>query len=157
MDPILETDFSERATDMETPAPKFDVQPTASNHFAWMNTQMALQRTLMAASRTAIALIGFGFTVAQFFEKLIDKAPADLRHLRPETPRNLGLALIGAGVISLTVFTVQYHRASAYMRSGDFAAIAGFGKKPMHSATYIVSFTVIAIGLAAFASVFARL
>jgi putative membrane protein len=111
----------------------------------------------MAATRTAISLIGFGFTVAQFFEKLIDKAPEELRHLRPETPRNLGLALIAAGVITLTVFTFQYHRVSSYMRGGDFTAIAGFNGKPMHSSTYLVSIVVILIGVAAFLSVFARL
>jgi putative membrane protein len=142
---------------MDKPAFKYDAAPTASNHFAWMNTYMALQRTLMAATRTAIALIGFGFTVAQFFEKLVDKAPEELRHLRPETPRNLGLALIAAGVISLTVFTFQYHRATVYMRSGDYAELAGIGGKTMFPATYIVSVVVILIGVAAFASVFARL
>jgi putative membrane protein len=142
---------------MNSPARKLDVEPTASNHFAWMNTQMALERTLMAAARTAISLIGFGFTVAQFFEKLIDKAPEELRHLRPETPRNLGLALIAAGVISLAMFTVQYHRASAYLRSGDYAAIAGVDGKPMNSSTYLIAGVVLLIGVAAFASVFARL
>jgi len=142
---------------MDTPAKKFDVEPSAGNHFAWMRTQMALERTLMAAARTAVSLIGFGFTVAQFFQKLISEAPAGLRHLRPETPRNLGLALIAAGIFSLTVFTLQYHRASAYLRSGDYAAIAGFGGKPMHSSTYMVAIVVILIGVAAFVSVFARL
>jgi putative membrane protein len=142
---------------MDKPALKIDVQPTASNHFAWMNTRMAMERTLMAATRTAISLIGFGFTVAQFFEKLIDKAPEELRHLRPETPRNLGLALIAAGVVSLAAFTFQYHRATNYMRSGDYAAIAGFGDKHMHSSSYLTSFVVLLIGVAAFVSVFARL
>jgi putative membrane protein len=142
---------------MENPAHSFDVQPTASNHFAWMNTTMALERTLMAATRTAISLIGFGFTVAQFFQKLVNQAPEDLRHLRPETPRNLGLALIAAGVMTLVVFTLQYRRASTYMHSGDFAALAGMTGKRMHSSTYLVSIVVILIGVAAFVSVFARL
>jgi putative membrane protein len=140
---------------MDQPQPRFDAQPTASNHFAWMNTQMSLERTLMAAARTAVSLIGFGFTVAQFFEKLVAKTPEELRRVRPETPRNLGLALIAAGVISLVVFTLQYRDASAYMRSGEFAKLA-VGRQ-MHSSTYLIAFVVIGIGLAAFVSVFARL
>lgn len=136
---------------------RFDVQPSVNNHFAWMRTQLGLERTLMAVVRTAVSLIGFGFTVAQFFEKLVGEAPEGLRHLREETPRNLGLALIAAGVFTLAVSTAQYRRASAYLRSGDFASIAGMGAKPMHSSTYLVAFVVIAIGVAAFASVFARL
>jgi putative membrane protein len=135
--------------------PRFDVQPTASNHFAWMNTQMSLERTLMAAARTAVSLIGFGFTVAQFFEKMARGIPESMR-MRPEAPRNLGLALITAGVVSLAVFTLQYRAASAYMRSGEFATIAGMGRQ-MHSSTYLIAFVVIGIGLAAFIVVFARL
>lgn len=55
---------------MASEGPRFDVQPTVGNHFAWMRTMLGLQRTLMAAVRTAVSLIGFGFTVAQFFEKM---------------------------------------------------------------------------------------
>ena len=53
---------------MTEPTGRFDVQPTASNHFAWIRTQLGLQRTLMAGVRTSVSLIGFGFTVAKFFE-----------------------------------------------------------------------------------------
>jgi putative membrane protein len=146
-----------RRMPMVTSESRFDVEPSVTNHFAWMRTQMGLERTLMAAARTAVSLIGFGFTVAQFFEKLVQNAPGELRHLRPETPRDLGLALIAAGVISLTIFTLQYRAATAYLREGEFAAIAGIGERSPHSSTYLISFVVIAIGLAAFVSVFARL
>lgn len=37
---------------------------------AWMNTIFGLQRTLMAAQRTAVTLIAFGFTLAQLFQTL---------------------------------------------------------------------------------------
>ena len=43
----------------------FEAEPNASNHLAWMNAILGLQRTLMAAERTAITLIVFGFTVAR--------------------------------------------------------------------------------------------
>ena len=65
---------------MTDPAqPSFDVQPSIGNHFAWIRTVLALQRTLMAAVRTSVSLIGFGFTVAQFFEKFRSKVPAEMR------------------------------------------------------------------------------
>ena len=38
-------------------------------HFAWLRTRMSLERTLMSWVRTATALIGFGFTIFQFFER----------------------------------------------------------------------------------------
>jgi putative membrane protein len=141
---------------MPTSGSAFNVEPSVGNHFAWMRTQMALERTLMAATRTAVSLIGFGFTVAQFFEKLVVKEPVG-GHLRPETPRNLGLALIAAGVVSLVIFTLQYRAAISYMESGDFSAIAARSKRPMHVSSYVIALTVIGIGVAAFFSVFARL
>lgn len=137
-------------------AGRFEAQPSANNHFAWIRTQLGLQRTLLAAVRTSVSLIGFGFTVAQFFQKLVENAPNGLRELGPAVPRNLGLTLIAAGVVSLAIFTFQYHLASTYIRSGDFAAIAGTGRKPLHTSTYLVSFVVLLIGLAAFTSVLFR-
>jgi putative membrane protein len=132
----------------------FDASPSASNHFAWMRTEMALQRTLMAAVRTAVSLIGFGFTVAQFFQKLAGK---EGHHTwREETPRNVGLVLIGAGVLSLILFTFQYHQARRYMDSGELGALAGPHPLGMHTSTYMVAYTVILIGLGAFGSVFFR-
>jgi putative membrane protein len=134
---------------------RFDVQPTVSNHFSWLRTQMGLQRTLMAAVRTSVSLIGFGFTVAQFFQRLTS-GDAHFERLGPEAPRNLGMVLIGAGVISLMVFTYQYYTASRYLSGEPFTNIAGTGRRPMHAATYFVAGVVMFIGVAAFVSVFAR-
>jgi putative membrane protein len=135
---------------------RFDAQPSVSNHFAWLRTYMALQRTLLAGVRTAVSLIGFGFTVAQFFQHIRSNLPEDVRHLRSDVPRDLGLALILAGVISLSIFTLQYHNATAYLRKAPFDVIAGASEKPMHLSTYLVSFVVLIIGVAAFVCVFAR-
>ena len=134
---------------------RFDVAPSVGNHFAWMRTQLGLQRTLMAGVRTSVSLIGFGFTVAQFFERLQSNAER-ARLLGPEVPRNLGLVLIAAGVISLAVFTEQYRNAIAYLRGGPFGEIALTTDKSMHRSVYFVALVVLLIGLAAFVSVLAR-
>ena len=135
---------------------QFDVAPSASNHFAWIRTQLGLQRTLMAAVRTSVSLIGFGFTVAQFFQRLQGNAEPGTRHMNPETPRNFGLVLIGAGVISLAIFIWQYHAASKYLRSGQFSVIAGNGKQVSHASTNLTAYAVMLIGVAAFISIFLR-
>ena len=70
---------------MDDATARLDAQPTASNHFAWLNTQMALQRTLMAGVRTSVSLIGFGFTVAQFFERMQDRGPL-AKQFAPQAP-----------------------------------------------------------------------
>jgi len=131
----------------------FDAAPSVSNHFAWMRTQLGLQRTLMAAVRTAVSLIGFGFTVAQFFQRMHGEAA---EKFGVDLPRNLGLVLIATGVLSLATFTLAYRNAALYMRSDEFKAISGGvdAKRPMHNATYLAAFAVMAIGVAAFVSVF---
>jgi putative membrane protein len=139
---------------MPPPAPPFDVKPSVGDHFAWLRTQMALQNTLMAAVRTAVSLIGFGFTVAQFFEKMQGKH--DTRILAPEAPRNFGLLLIAAGVISLAIFTWEYHAARTYLWSPPYRPIAPTAPRPLRNSAYITAFAVLLIGLAAFGSVLMR-
>jgi len=133
-------------------ADRFDVQPNVANHFAWIRTSIALQRTLLAGVRTAVSLIGFGFTVAQFFSKMQSNVPEGLNVVNPAIPRNLGLTLIVAGVASLAIFTWQYHAAMRTLRSGAYAALAT--EKRMNQGSYLVAFVVMLIGVAAFGSVF---
>jgi putative membrane protein len=140
---------------MTTAGSRFDVQPSVGNHFAWLRTMLGLQRTLMAAVRTSVSLIGFGFTVAQFFDKMRGTLPESLSGIGVNIPRNLGLILIGAGVISLIMFIVQYRSSVEHLKSGDYAVIAS-NEKTLHRPTFVVAAAVIVIGIAAFVSVFLR-
>ena len=49
---------------------RFDVKATASDHFSWLRTRLSVERTMMSWVRTATALIGFGFTIVQFFARI---------------------------------------------------------------------------------------
>ena len=70
-------------------------------------TMMSTDRTLMSAARTSISLIGFGFTIFQFFHALSEKF-LDSR-LAPEAPRRFGGSLILLGMI-LLVMALWFHR-----------------------------------------------
>src|SRR6187402_409328 len=109
---------------------RFNVQPSVVNHFAWARTLFGLQRTLMAAVRTSVSLIGFGFTVAQFFEHLQRDVPENLRVMGTGAPRTLGVMLIATGIVSLAIFTWQYRRAVQYLRSAEFASLATGSARP---------------------------
>jgi putative membrane protein len=143
------------------PHGRFDVRITSDSHFGWIRTRMALERTLMAWVRTGLALIGFGFTIVQFFQRLNDMqgvAPA----LRPQAPRNMGLALIAAGVFALFISGWQYRRLVKYLWSNEFKPLAGLDAKDMHpvysqSPLLAVLIAVIVIGLFAFFSVLLRM
>lgn len=137
-----------------TPALPFAVEPNASNHLAWMNAILGLQRTLMAAERTAVTLIVFGFTVAQVFQNLGTIVPPQFLVLGPHLPRNVGLVMIAAGVGSLALFTWQYRLAVRYLGEGPFAAIALHPRMPLHQLSCLVAGAIMLIGTLAFASVF---
>jgi putative membrane protein len=143
------------------PSARFEVRSTSDSHFGWLRTRLALERTLMAWVRTGVALIGFGFTIVQFFERLRDMqgvAPP----ARPEAPLYLGLALIGAGVLSLVISEWQYRRVVRYLWSSQFKAIAGLEEKGMvpiitQSPLTGVVIAVLLIGIFAFVSVLMRM
>lgn len=136
-----------------TPEPRFESLPNVGNHFAWIRTTLGLQRTLLASVRTSVSLIGFGFTVAQFFETLVGEIPLNARHAGPEMPRNFGLLLIAAGIASLVIFAWQYHSTTGYLRR-DYPEIAA--TQSIHDSSYLVTGVVLFIGVAAFVSVLFR-
>jgi putative membrane protein len=145
----------------QEPAGRFDVRTTSDSHFGWIRTRMALERTLMAWVRTGVALIGFGFTIVQFFQRLQETegvAPA----ARPEAPRYLGLSLIAAGVLALVISAWQYRRIVHYLWSSQFRPIAGMetrGMQPVitQSPLLLVVIAVMLIGIFAFVSVWVRM
>jgi putative membrane protein len=134
---------------------RFIVKTTSDSHFSWLRTRLSLERTLMSWVRTAVSLIGFGFTIVQFFERLGGMEGIEPA-MRPQAPRYLGLALIAAGVLSLLISVWQYHTVIHYLRSGEFKAISGLGERPMHTPLYVVSIALIFIGLFAFVAVLTR-
>jgi len=128
-----------------------EVRVTSDSHFAWLRTRMALERTMMAWVRTSVALIGFGFTIVQFFERLQSTgAPA----LRPQAPRYLGLSLISAGVLCLFISIWQYRAVTRYLLSKPFEPIAGIQGVVRFTPLYAIAIALIFIGLFAFGAVF---
>ena len=132
-----------------------EVRTTSDSHFAWIRTRLSLERTMMSWVRTSVALIGFGFTIVQFFERLHSTEGVEPA-LRPQAPRYLGLTLIAAGVIVLLVSIWQYRSVARYLLSKEFEPIAGFDEVVRHTPLYAISIAMIFIGLFAFGAVFLR-
>jgi putative membrane protein len=137
-------------------AERFQVDVDAANHFAWMRTRMGLERTLMAWTRTAASLIGFGFTIVQFFEHLSTAAGVAPAR-RPEMPRYLGLGLIAVGIGALAVAAWQYRWMVRYLKSPDFVALATMENAPRQTPILVVVIALLLIGIFAFASVAFRM
>src|SRR6266481_7760858 len=88
-------------------AGRFEVRVTADSHFAWLRTRLALERTIMSWLRTAVALIGFGFALVQYFNHL-QQIPGARPAYLPTAPEFLGLALISCGTLALVISLWQY-------------------------------------------------
>ena len=64
----------------------------------------------MAWIRTALSMIGFGFTIYKFFQYQAEEIAALGNIRRPQAPRNLGLSLIALGTLALAAATWQHRK-----------------------------------------------
>jgi putative membrane protein len=123
-----------------------DTELKTSDILALDRTRMAAERTLMAWFRTALSMISFGFTIYKFLQVLQEQSTVP--SLRPDAPRNLGLALIGIGTFALITACVQHW---TYIRK----------LSPAHpyrpwDLTFIVSWLIALLGLLIFGSIILR-
>ena len=135
---------------------RFEVRASAADHFAWIRTRLALERTIMSWLRTAVALIGFGFAIVQYLEHL-EQTPGARSAYLPEAPRYLGLALISCGILALLVSIWQYWWGIRYLWGDPFTPIAGVTKEGMQTPVIAVATVLLLIGLFAFFAVLLRL
>jgi putative membrane protein len=137
-------------------AGRFEVRVTADSHFGWIRTRLSVERTMMSWIRTAVSLIGFGFAIVQFFERL-QQMPGAKGAVYPSAPRDLGLALIACGVLSLVISVWQYLWGIRYLWGATFAPIAGVTPEGKHTPVIAIAVLLIGIGLFAFFAVLLRL
>lgn len=137
-------------------AARFEVRTTSDSHFSWLRTRLSLERTMMSWLRTATALIGFGFAIVQFFERL-QQAPEARSAYLPNAPIYLGLALIACGVLALIVAIWEYRWALHYLWGEPFGPIAGAAKERMNTPVLPIAILLTFIGLFAFFAVLLRL
>jgi putative membrane protein len=109
---------------------------------------------MMSWIRTAVSLIGFGFAIVQFFERL-QQMPGARPAQIPTAPRDLGLALIACGVLSMIISIWQYMWGIRYL--WGFAQIAGVTPEGKHTPVIAIAILLIGIGLFAFGAVLFRL
>jgi putative membrane protein len=142
-------------SEQENQTSRFEVKADVSTHFAWLRTRLAAERTAMAWVRTATALIGFGFTIVQFFAHL-KTTEGVASPVRPEAPRYLGLALIGTGIIASLIALWEYRWLVRYLWSSQYKPVAGIDEFPHHTPILSVLIILILIGIFAFGAVFLR-
>jgi putative membrane protein len=119
---------------------------------AFQRTRMSADRTLMAVIRTSLSLIGFGFTIYQFFHYLRETVGV-MHLLRGEAPRNFGMALVLLGVVMLSLGIWKHIAFMLELRAErktfvDRGLIPGDDKFPV-SITLVTATLLLALGLIA--------
>ena len=110
----------------------------------------------MGWMRLATTLIGFGFTIVQFFDRLETVSSAKPA-LAPHLPRYLGLALIFSGVFGLLIAIWQYVWFVNYLHSAEFQRLAIKPNLPVNKPALAIAVALALIGAVAFVSVMFRL
>jgi putative membrane protein len=90
--------------------------PKLADDLATERTRMAADRTLMGWIRTALSMIGFGFTIFKFLESIQSKEWTS-EAIRPHSPRTVGLTLVSIGVFALVVACLQHWNYVKKLRS----------------------------------------
>jgi putative membrane protein len=137
-------------------AGRFEVRASVSDHFAWVRTRLALERTIMSWLRTAVALIGFGFAIVQYL-KHMQQIPGGRPAYLPTAPEYLGLALISCGIVALLISIWQYWWGIRYLWGEPFSPIAGATKEGIQTPVIAVAILLMGIGIFAFFAVLLRL
>jgi len=135
---------------------RFEVRASATDHFAWLRTRLAVERTLISFLGMSVTLIGFGFGIVQFFDRL-EEMPGIPSARFPDASRDMGLALIFCGIMAAIISAYEYRLLNRYLRSGNFVSIAGLGKMRMFTPLYGITIVLIIIGIFAFFTLLFRL
>lgn len=109
--------------------------------YDYERTRMSADQTLMSWIRTSVAMIGFGFTIFQFFV-FLQRSGYISGALDLYGPRNFGLGLIGLGTLLLTMAIAEHF---LYLRSLNKRT----GKRLHPSTALVASLLIIILGVIA--------
>ena len=112
---------------------------------AWIQTRMALERTLLAWVRTGAAMIGFGFAIFNFFEAL-NRTPGVAPPRMNGNARILGISLVAAGTLATILALVQYFALARYLEGALFRGVADFAGVPRLRPAPVVAIVLTVIG-----------
>jgi putative membrane protein len=122
-------------------------------HFPWIQTRLALERTLLAWVRTAAGMITFGFAIFNFFEAL-NASPSARPPWNAGASKVLGLLLVGMGTLALIFALTQYVLMIRYLGGEAFLKAAGI---PRFRPGLIVAVILTLAGAATFWALLARI
>ena len=118
-----------------------------NTQFSWMRSDLSNLRTLLAWVRTSVSMIGFGFTIYNFYRGFLEELGGTRGD---EAARNLGLALVGAGTVAMVVAVWNYWSINQFLESLDDSLEIPRQLKRRWIYSYVIATVIAIIGLMTF-------
>ena len=130
-----------------------DKGPQDNNALAEVRTNLAAKRNLMAADRTlmawvrtALSMISFGFTIYKILQGFQQGDALSAAH--QYNPQTVGLFLIGLGIFSMALGTVEYWQTLKELRMLMIIKV----RRP----SFIMALIISLMGMSMFVSIIAK-
>jgi putative membrane protein len=119
-----------------------------SSQLSWMRSELSNVRTLLSWVRTSVSMIGFGFTIYNFYSGVFEDLGGGARS--HEAARNLGLALVGFGTLAMIVALWNFSSLKTYLDSisGNLHVPEALRRRWIVS--YVAAAVILVIGLITF-------
>lgn len=118
-----------------------------SSQLSWLRTELSDVRTLLSWVRTSVSMIGFGFTIYNFYKGFFDELGSPRLD---DAARNLGLSLVGFGTLAMVIALWNFWGIKTYLdsMSGQLQIPAALQRRWVVS--YAAAAVIMVIGLLTF-------
>ena len=115
-----------------------------STQLSWMRSDLSNLRTILSWARTSVSMIGFGFTIYNFYRGFLEDLDGPGRQ---DAARNLGLALVAAGPLAMVVAIWNYWSINQSLMGieGALQIPESFKRRWIYS--YVLAAVIAVIGL----------
>jgi len=109
-----------------------------------MRSDLSNLRTLLSWARTSVSMIGFGFTIYNFYSGIFEDVG---RPRLDEAARNLGLALVVAGTVALVIAIWNFWIINQYLDASSVALDVPRALKRRWIYSYVLTAVLMVIGV----------
>lgn len=115
-----------------------------STQLSWMRSDLSNLRTLLAWARTSVSMIGFGFTIYNFYRGFLEDLASDRG---ADAAKNLGVALVAAGTLAMVIAVFNYWAINRSLTALDAAFPLPKDLQQRWVYAYVLAAVLVLIGL----------